>query len=284
MNRRREHAQLIAAVVRDAVRIESQRDVLHLPGPNARFFSAGTGASGTRAKDKAAAWGVQAQPSALETDSHREKALVAIFSLDGRLPAATNRLDMHESPANDDANLVASTLAGDRECFGRLYDRYARLVRAVVRPSAMDDATMHDMVQDCFLRAYRGLDRLREPEKFGPWLVGIARQVASECRRKRRRDRHQFVGAEVLDADDASDPAGWRERADELRVVLDELARLPERERLAIHTFFLQERGVAETARLLNLSRSGAYELVARACRRLAERLRPRIRTEEVKP
>lgn len=191
---------------------------------------------------------------------------------------------MSDSPANDDATLVAGTLLGDRQSFGQLYDRYARLVRAVVRSAAIDDAAMHDLTQECFLRAYRGLDRLREPDKFGSWLVGIARQVAGECRRKRKRDRHRFVGTEVLDVDGTADPSGERERAEEWRVVLDELTRLPERERLAIHTFFLQERGVAETARLLNLSRSGAYDLVARACRRLAERLNPRLRTEEIKP
>jgi len=191
---------------------------------------------------------------------------------------------MCDLPANDDATLVAKTLSGDRQSFGKLYDRYARLVRAVVRTAAIDDAAMHDQAQECFLRAYRGLDRLREPGKFGPWLVGIARQVAGECQRKRKRDRHLFVGAEVLDADGTADPSELRERAEEWRLLLDELTRLPERERLAIHTFFLQERGVAETARLLNLSRSGAYELVARACRRLKERLKLRLGTEEVKP
>lgn len=212
------------------------------------------------------------------------KLMAGHFSLDGWLAAATNKVDMNNSPANDDAALVAKTLAGDRESFGELYDRYARLVRAVVRTSAIDDAAMHDLSQECFLRAYRGLGKLRERDKFGPWLVGIARQVASECRRRRRRDRHQFVGTDLLSADGAMEPAERHERADDWRVVLDELANLPERERLAIHTFFLQERGVAETARLLDLSRSGTYDLVARACRRLAERLRPRLRTEEVKP
>lgn len=191
---------------------------------------------------------------------------------------------MSDSPANDDATLVAQTLMGDRQSFGRLYDRYARLTRAIVRPAAIDDAAMHDLTQECFLRAYRGLDKLREPEKFGPWLVGIARQVAGERRRKRKRDRHLFVGAEVLGIDSTPDPSELREQTEQWRLVLDEVGRLPERERLAIHTFFLQEGGVGETARLLNLSRSGAYELVARACRRLAERLKPRLQAEDMKP
>lgn len=182
--------------------------------------------------------------------------------------------------STSDATLVAEVLAGDRNAFGELYDRYARLVRAVVRPAAIDEAAMHDLTQECFLRAYRGLARLREPEKFGPWLVGVARQVAGECRRRRRRDRHQFVGGEVLDLDGVADPTASCERADDWQTVLDELAQLPERERLAVHAFFLQERGVEETARLLGLSRSGAYELLGRACRRLAGRLRPRLKTE----
>lgn len=191
---------------------------------------------------------------------------------------------MSDSSANEDASLVTKAMSGDRQSFGQLYDRYARLVRAIVRAAAIDDAEMHDLTQESFLRAYRGLDRLRDPDKFGPWLVGIARQVAGECQRKRRRDRHVFVGAQILDADGTAAPSELRERTEEWRLVLDELMRLPERERLSIHTFFLQERGVNETARLLNLSRSGAYELVARACRRLAERLKPRLRTEEIKP
>lgn len=191
---------------------------------------------------------------------------------------------MNDDPANDDATLVANILGGDHASFGELYDRYARLVRAIVRPAAMDEAAMHDLAQECFLRAYRGLAELRQREKFGAWLVGIARQVAGESRRRRRRDRHQFVGAEVLATDKEADPAESHQRADDWRVVLDELARLPERERLAIHIFFLQEGGAAETARLLGLSRSGAYDIVARACRKLAERLGPRLQIEKVKP
>ena len=77
-----------------------------------------------------------------------------------------------------DAELVASVLSGDREAFGRLYDRYARLVRAVVYDVASDWSTVQDLTQECFLRAYQNLARLRQPDRFGHWLVGIARQVA----------------------------------------------------------------------------------------------------------
>lgn len=189
---------------------------------------------------------------------------------------------VHDDQLTTDAELVAETLAGNLQAFGHLYDRYARLVRAVVRKGAIDESTMHDLAQDCFLRAYRGLGQLREPEKFGPWLVTMARQVASECGRRRRRDRHRFVGTHVWDTDETPDHAQRRENAEEWQLVLDELSRLPDRERLAIHAFFLDERDARQTAELLSLSRSGVYSLLARACGRLAKRLGPRFEIGEI--
>jgi RNA polymerase sigma-70 factor (ECF subfamily) len=180
-----------------------------------------------------------------------------------------------------DADLVARTLAGDREAFGSLYERYARLIRAIVSGAARDYAMVQDLAQECFLRAYQNLARLREPERFGAWMVGIAREVARGRKRNLHRDRHQFIGTEACDIQCPSEEGGAIQAAEEVRMVMRELAGLPERERLAIHTFFLQEHNVYQTAELLNLSRSGAYALLERACRHLAERVGCRPRTKE---
>jgi DNA-directed RNA polymerase specialized sigma24 family protein len=48
------------------------------------------------------------------------------------------------------------------------------------------------------------------------------------------------------------------------------VARLPDEERLAIRFFFLNERSIDETARLLERSRSGTYAVLQRAKARLA--------------
>src|SRR5262249_38668096 len=150
-----------------------------------------------------------------------------------------------------DAELVARTLAGDRESFGLLYDRYARLVRAVAFGAGRDLAAVQDLTQESFLRAFRKLPTLRERERFGPWVVGIARQVAREHRRRRREERLGEAAPEAAD-----DPAATTSAAEEVEHLLRLVSRLPERERLAVHFFFLNERDANETARLLNLSRS----------------------------
>src|SRR4051794_3509098 len=165
---------------------------------------------------------------------------------------------MSDQPTNDD--LVRRAIAGDIAAFGSLYDRTVRLVRAVAADAGRDAAD--DVTHDTFLRAYRTLGTLRDPARFAPWLVGIARLVVLERRRARRLDPlpDDLPARTVTDTDPADDAE------DLLRLV----ARLPEEERLAIRVFFLRERSIEETARLLNRSRSGTYAVLQRAKARLA--------------
>jgi RNA polymerase sigma-70 factor (ECF subfamily) len=165
---------------------------------------------------------------------------------------------MSDQPTNDD--LVRRAIAGDVAAFGSLYDRTVRLVRAVAADAGPDAAD--DVTHDAFLRAYRTLKRLRDPARFAPWLVGIARLVVLERRRARRFDPlpEPPPAAASIEA----------EASDDAEELLRLVARLPEEERLAVRFFFLNERSIEETARLLNRSRSGTYAILQRAKVKLA--------------
>jgi RNA polymerase sigma-70 factor (ECF subfamily) len=126
-----------------------------------------------------------------------------------------------------DAELVRRSLSGDRETFALLYDRHARLVRVVAADAG--PARGADVVQETFLRAYRNLRSLRSPGDFSYWLVGIARKVVREARRRPAGgplpaavpDGRPGPGADADDADEAA----------HLRALVD---RLPEEERRAV--------------------------------------------------
>jgi RNA polymerase sigma-70 factor (ECF subfamily) len=178
-----------------------------------------------------------------------------------------------------DAELVAQALGGDREAFGQLYDRYARLVQAVALDASSELAAVQDFTQECFLRAFKQLPTLRDPGRFRAWVVGIARRLVRELRRRRQVG---FLGQAVQAA--AVDPTIASDDAEEVEHVLRLVSELPEQERLAVHLFYLSERDVHDTARLLNLSRSGTYALLTRACARLARWLRMTEREREVYP
>ncbi len=168
-----------------------------------------------------------------------------------------------DSPAPDDGVLVTRALRGDTDAFAQLFDRYARLVRAVVWDAGNDWATIQDLTQECFLRAFRQLETLRKREQFRYWVTGIARQLVRETRRRR-------IHEHLPDPNDLPDSeTNALDERDEMEQVLRLVDRLPESERLAIRFFFLRERNITETARFLELSRSATYEVIKRACGRL---------------
>ena len=202
-----------------------------------------------------------------------EKREIGRPQLDFSASAATSSVTMPNNKPSDH-DLVSKVLQGDRDAFGQLYDRYARLVRAVLQGEAKGHQGVQDLTQECFLRAYKNLARLRQPDRFGAWTVGIARQVAREHRRASRRDRHRFVAGDAMEICSESSATEAVGVAEEIELAVRRLSQLPERERVAIHAFFLQGRDAGHVAALLGLSRSGAYALLGRAIARLADNIR----------
>lgn len=85
--------------------------------------------------------------------------------------------------AAQDADLVRRALEGDRGAFGRLYERYARVVHALLL-ARVPRADVDDLLQDAFLAAWNRLDQLRDPAAFGGWVATIARNRATDFHRQ----------------------------------------------------------------------------------------------------
>jgi|SRR5271156_1625412 RNA polymerase sigma-70 factor (ECF subfamily) len=120
-------------------------------------------------------------------DACHNSGLHVASKVDYRL-AIVERSPVTASPVAEDpdsAALVAAARDGDRSAFGRLYDRYARMVHGIllarVRPSDADD-----LVQDVFILAMRRIQSLRDVASFGAWLAAIARNRANDYHRQSR--------------------------------------------------------------------------------------------------
>jgi RNA polymerase sigma factor (sigma-70 family) len=174
---------------------------------------------------------------------------------------------MGEEP--DDAALVRATLGGEKDAFARLYDRYAAVVRAICYDASADLTQAQDLGQEAFLRAYRKLARLRKPERFAAWLIGITRHVCLEWRRGEGRKRRFMRSVKSLTSRSELVSEDAASAEDESRRLTAAITTLPARERHALHVFYLQEQPVDAAARLLGLSRSGFYRRLERAKERL---------------
>ena len=166
-----------------------------------------------------------------------------------------------------DKTLIEAVFAGDKAAYEKLYDRYAPLVRAVCYDMTGNVADAQDLAQDVFMRAYEKLDHLREPELFGRWVVGIARLRCKEWRRQRLRSQNRNIGLNDAQAVVPNPPDDSR-----IELLREMITTLPEKERLALHTFYLQGSSADNARRIMGLSRSGFYRVLERARKRL-ERL-----------
>lgn len=85
--------------------------------------------------------------------------------------------------AVEDARLVRNAQRGDQSAFGRLYDRYVRVVHGILL-ARVPRVEVDDLVQEVFLSAWQRLGTLRDPGAFGGWLAMITRNRATDSRRQ----------------------------------------------------------------------------------------------------
>src|SRR5256884_9038250 len=85
----------------------------------------------------------------------------------------------------NEADLVARALAGDRAAFGTLVERYAATARRVARAVLGDPDDADDAAQDGMLSALLKLEQYDPRRPFGPWLLRIVANAATDRRRRR---------------------------------------------------------------------------------------------------
>ena len=78
---------------------------------------------------------------------------------------------------------VAKAQAGDRVAFGRLFERYGRLVHGVLL-SRVQRADADDLMHDVFMHALSRLDTLQNAQSVGAWLTAMARNRVADLKRK----------------------------------------------------------------------------------------------------
>jgi len=169
-----------------------------------------------------------------------------------------------------DRRLLEQFSAGNHDAFSALVDRHGPLVQSVCRRSLHDAALADDAFQATFILLARKASAIGRPDALAGWLFGAARRIAQQMVRQRerqqRRERHV-----AQQRPEARESRPWD---DLLRVLDEELDRLPERLRAPLVACYLQGRTQDEAAREL------AWPLITRR-RRLAEgRERLRLRLE----
>jgi RNA polymerase sigma-70 factor (ECF subfamily) len=180
-----------------------------------------------------------------------------------------------------DAELVARALhegAPGREAEEELYRRYRMAVQRLAATfSELDADEVDDVVQESFVRAFRALKGLKDPERFSAWLFTIARNRARSFLTSRAthvRAVEEAMRESQLAEDSVPAVSTQLEREAELRAVrevIDNLREGPEKE--TVRLFYLE--GTLSAREIADRMGVGKSAVTMRL-----ERFRARVRQE----
>ena len=86
------------------------------------------------------------------------------------------------SGLRDEAQMIASIIAGDSHLFHELIRPYERRVYVMALSFLHNEADAEDAAQEAFLKAFRNLASFRGEARFGTWLVSITlNEARSRC-------------------------------------------------------------------------------------------------------
>jgi RNA polymerase sigma-70 factor (ECF subfamily) len=163
-----------------------------------------------------------------------------------------------------DAELVRAAALGEAEAVAVIWQRYAPLVRGVLRGALGPDHAIEDLLQEVFVGFLKGAKNIHEGAALRGYLVGVAvRLAALELRRRKVRRWVTLTPTGVLPERGAAPAdAEGRQALSALYRVLDGVS---SRRRLAFVLRHVQGLEILDVAQSLGISESTARRELERA-------------------
>jgi RNA polymerase sigma factor (sigma-70 family) len=160
----------------------------------------------------------------------------------------------------EDQILVQRALQADPESFGELCWRYYDSLVAMANSILPNHQLAEDAAQEALAAACRDLAKLKKPERFGPWVGAICRNVARDMLQQQKKRPVQFVAEYQNDCPD-----------DERKAALDEaIGQLPQHLREVIFLRFYNEMSYEQMAKVLGATEQTIDGRIRRAKKKIA--------------
>lgn len=159
-------------------------------------------------------------------------------SVNTAISSASNTKQQRIREAEEDRGLIAKAQQGDMAAFRQLVERHQRRAFAIALSLVRDENDARELVQDAFLRVFKGIHSFQGGSSFFTWLYRIITNLSIDLIRKPGRqlvdiDESRFETDESQEAEfplvsrvDGADPVDVvrrREIAGRLQTALDAL-------------------------------------------------------------
>lgn len=181
------------------------------------------------------------------------------------MPAARSEQDDHE--------LLALIQGGDHSAFSELAQRHTERFYRLAFRFVQSKESAEDIVQDAFLKLWEDPSRWRAERnaKFTTWFYRIVVNLCLDWQKKKR-PAELDEGLPLVDGREGMDEAMIRSQ--EQRILEQEIAVLPERQRTALNLCYGEGLSNQEAAETMELNLKALQSLIMRAKTTLRERMK----------
>jgi len=178
---------------------------------------------------------------------------------------------LNKTISEAEAELIKACKAGDRQAQSRLYHRYAQSMLNVAYRIVWNREDARDVLQDAFVKIFRGMAELKEISTFPSWVKRIVVNTAINHHKKNGKWSFQ----ELTDQDIKEPTESIDETTIQLNVkkVKQCLLKLPEGYRTVLSLYLIEGYDHKEIASILNITVSTSVSQYSRGKKRLRELL-----------
>lgn len=155
--------------------------------------------------------------------------------------------------------LIKLSRTGDRSAFDKLVELYRNKIQRLGYRMLMNKPDTEDIVQETFIRVYLNLNSYDENQKFSTWIYRICKNACIDLLRKRKpilsldsplEDGHTYYQKLPI-AEDSPEFIALRSEIKEQ--IHHALTRLPEKYRVVINLYYLEELSMQEISEELDI-------------------------------
>lgn len=190
---------------------------------------------------------------------------------------------MNETNQTPEDFSLPALRAGDRAEFARVVEAHSEKIYRVALKILGNELDAEDVLQETFIKAYRGFEDFRGNSKISTWLYRIATNQALMLIRKRKEPATSIDAEKVNDQGESYTPVNLTDwcclpedeylSAEALAYLDRAVDQLPEAMKVTFLLRDIEGLTTSETARVLEVSESAVKTRLSRARMRLRELL-----------
>lgn len=138
--------------------------------------------------------------------------------------------------------------------FRRLMEKYQERLYWHIRRLVLDHEDANDVLQNCFIKVYRGIDGFRQQSKLYTWLYRIATNESITFLKKKRRRRTTALDGDTLRIAEQLRADPYFNGNDTQRRLQEALQQLPDKQRIVFNLRYFEELSYREMSEVLGTS------------------------------